>query len=617
MCELNEANSEVGSVMTERIAGVPAAGYSASAFMGTVVEAKGRSLRVRTASGDLALQINRWTKVSRIENGRHGSAMEDEAGRELTGRDCIGQLVMGRMIACGRPADEQARRICTELHLQGRDGSDPSYLSPEYWVGYLADLATWWLEHAVDREHGGYFTDLAQDGSPSHGTDGTDKWPYVVSRTLYAFSNAFALTGDRRFLEAAHLGAEFLRRKAVFQRSGHTLFFTRLDGLGRKHAEEPDVVNIFTQIYSLTGPIAYYDVVRCPRTRAVIEANLRSLAELYHDPEYGGYFDAIGPLDLTPQRGVTDSKSFNSIVDPLSATLYFAANANLRCEHLDLQVAIRELCTLILEYMIDAKHNFIREIFDRTWQCRRPPWRNPYNTDFDAGNIGGNLKVIWVLLRAVQDLPPALAEAAHAQAERIWSNLLKCGAWDAFRGGWFEIMWRESCAGSLAELMGHTNKVWWQQEEGIMASLLMFLVHRDGQSLEMARDGLRFWLTCFVDRANGGIFDTVSADGWPLNGLPLNRQKGSWLKGGYHETELARFVHVYLSVLQNRTVAVYYAYDRARETREYRSVPARIPGLTWFVAGEEQVAEDILRVEYGYRWIAESGARTLREERPI
>jgi len=65
--------------------------------------------------------------------------------------------------------------------------------------------------------------------------------------------------------------------------------------------------------------------------------------------------------------------------------------------------------------------------------------------------------------------------------------------------------------------MGHTNKVWWQQEEGVMASLLLYLVCHQKGHLEMARDGLRFWLTYFVDRSNGGIFDTVSIDGWPNN----------------------------------------------------------------------------------------------------
>ena len=124
--------------------------------------------------------------------------------------------------------------------------------------------------------------------------------------------------------------------------------------------------------------------------------------------------------------------------------------------------------------MIDPEHNFIREIFNRSWQCQRP---------------------CWVLLRAIQDLPPAVAQAARAQADRVYSNMLDCGAWDAFRGGWFEIMRRESPAGSFAEHMGHTNKVWWQQEEGIVASLLLYLVRRDKRHLEMARDALRFWLT--------------------------------------------------------------------------------------------------------------------------
>lgn len=577
-----------------------------TAFMGTILEAGNGWIRVETASGAFRLSMNRWAKIYRLDNAGRYEQPWTHANSQTVAQACVGQLAMGRIITYpGYTSDQSEKSVCAELYLQGLQGSDLFFLSPDFWLCELRRTADWWLKCVIDTAQGGYFTDVTQDGFPSHGPDHTDKWPYVVSRTLYAFSTAFALTGRRQFLEAARIGAEFLTEKAVFNQAGYTLFNTRLNCSGQRHPDDPDLINIFTQIYTLTGLIAYYDISRCRQTRLLVEANLRTLMEIYHDDKYGGYFDAVSRSNLTPTLGVTDSKSFNSIVDPLSATLYFLKNAKFCTDYFNIAEAIRELCASILEHMVVPKHNFIREIFNRSWQCQAPNWRNPYNTDFDAGNIGGNLKVVWVLLRAIEDLPPELESAAHTQADRIYNNLLHCGAWDTLRGGWFEVMFRESPAGLPADHMWDTNKVWWQQEEGVMASLLLHLVDREQSHLEMARDCLRFWLTYFVDRPNGGVFDTVSIDGWPINGLPLNRQKGSWLKGGYHETELARFVHIYLKVLQDEPVTLYYAYDPTKDPAKYRTVPARIPGLTWHVIKEKVLGKDLLKVEYGHRWQTE------------
>jgi mannose/cellobiose epimerase-like protein (N-acyl-D-glucosamine 2-epimerase family) len=579
------------------------------AFMGTITEFGDNELCVETALGTLRLSINRWTKVYELGDKADGKDPPNKTGSGVIRQDCIHQLVMGRLISYREKILNQAERsLCTELCLQGHQHGNASFLSPGFWIRELKRTADWWLERAIDTNKGGYFTDITQDGYPSYGVDNTDKWPYVVSRTLYAFSTAFSLTGERRFLEASIIGNRFLMREGMFEQSGHTLFHTRLDHRGQRHPDDPEFVNIFTQIYTLTGLITYYDVSRCPQTQLLIDANLRALSELYNDSKFGGYFDAISRSDLKPVPGITDSKSFNSIVDPLSATLFFLQNVNFHSKHFNCRLVIRELCGQILRYMVDPEHNFIREIFNRSWQCQAPKWRNPYNTDFYAGNIGGNLKVVWVLLRALEDLTPELESVAHTQVNRIYNNLLQCGAWDALRGGWFEVMSRESPAGLPADHMWDSNKVWWQQEEGVMASFLLHIVDREESHLEMARDCLRFWLTYFMDWSNGGVFDTVSIDGWPINGLPLNRQKGSWLKGGYHETELARFVHIYLKVLQDEPVTLYYAYDHTKEPVKYRTVPARIPGLTWHVIEEKVLGKDLLKVEYGHRWQTEVGS---------
>jgi len=281
-----------------------------SAFMGTIADVADQWLRVETALGQLRISTNRWTKTYCLDDtGSNGQPLI-QATSQTTGKSCIGQLCMGRFIAYPEGTfKHMENHVCTELCLQGYQHGDLLFLTSGFWIRELTRIADWWLKHAVDTNQGGYFTDVSQDGFPSHGPGNTDKWSYVVSRTLYAFSTAFALTGERRFLEAARIGVHFLSEKAAFEQAGYTLFNTRLSCDGQRHPDDPELVNIFTQIYSLTGLIAYYDISRCQQTRMLIEANIKAMSDLYHDCEHGGYFDAISRSNLKPAPGITDSKA--------------------------------------------------------------------------------------------------------------------------------------------------------------------------------------------------------------------------------------------------------------------------------------------------------------------
>jgi mannose/cellobiose epimerase-like protein (N-acyl-D-glucosamine 2-epimerase family) len=496
---------------------------------------------------------------------------------------------------------------CTELILDRTHQSDPCFLNPDFWLGAVSRIGHWWRKHSVDPEFGGYFTNLTENGSPPAGPDGLNKWGYVVSRTLYGLSTAFALTGDRSFLEPASSGVAFLLGPGSFRKSGFSFFQTRMDRTGRRHPSDARDINVFGQIYALTGLIAYYDTTRDTAVAGRVDESLRTLSSLYHDDEFGGFFNALSHADLEPVPGLTDGKSFNSVVDPLSATLYALSNTGLRTSQIDCSRAIRELCSLVLEYFIDPRHAFIREVFSRDWRHQLPSWRNPYSTAFGATDIGANMKTIWVLLRGLEDLPEGLRGIARCQVRDLHAGIAASGAWDAFRGGWFSEMIQACPRGATGEYFGGTDKVWWRQEEGILACLLSHLTFDEKALLDMACDGIRFWLSFFVDPDHGGIYDTVSADG-----IPVRRGKGRWLKGAYHETELARFLYLYLSVLRERPVVLYSHFGGEREPAEYRTTPARIPGLRWHVTSQEVVAEEVLCTRYGYSWKTAARARGWR-----
>jgi mannose/cellobiose epimerase-like protein (N-acyl-D-glucosamine 2-epimerase family) len=565
-------------------------------FNGRIASATNDTLVVESAVGPMTMVINASTRFAELDDPPGSAARVRVTEPGWGPQDLIGHQVMGRLVSY--PGSEgKCTLLCTELSYHAQRGGRPCYLVPDFWRELLTRLGDWWREKAVDPQEGGYFTNLTQQGLVPPESTGQDKWGYVVARTLYALCSAFTLSGEMRFLEAASMGAAFLRERVAYLHDGHLLFRTRLHRAGEPYSEHPPLINIFSQIYTLTGLVAYYEATRCPLTASTIDGSLRSLALLFRDTKHGGFYDAINCHSLAVEHDVTDSKSFNSIVDPLSAVLYFLSNVGFPTTHLACNETIRELCSLVLTHFVDRTSPFIREVFRRDWRYEPPNWANPYNTAFIAGNVGGNMKTVWVLLRAWKDLDGPTRDRAREAIDHIHRNIVSSGAWDEFRGGWFDVMRRDTPLAVQAQHLWHSNKVWWQQEEGILACLLSFLIWRRPEHLNVATDGVRFFLAHFIDRTYGGVFDTVSMDG-----LPVVSSKGSWLKGGYHETELARYLYIYLSALQGSPVTFHYRVNGRAEVEMYCSVPARIHGLKWVVLDAQIVHDDVLRVRYAPRW---------------
>jgi hypothetical protein len=73
-------------------------------------------------------------------------------------------------------------------------------LNPAYWkTQALQYLIPFW-EKTIDKDDGGFFTDINENGSvwgPGN------KYPRMISRVVFGFSAAYMLSGDKRYLETA------------------------------------------------------------------------------------------------------------------------------------------------------------------------------------------------------------------------------------------------------------------------------------------------------------------------------------------------------------------------------------------------------------------------------
>src|SRR5690554_2842754 len=95
-----------------------------------------------------------------------------------------------------------------------------------YYHTLVDDVVPFWLNHALDREYGGYLNCLDRDGSVYD----TDKAIWLQGRGVWLFSTLYnTLEPREEWLEAARIGYEFLARHG-YDSDGRMFFLVTRDG---------------------------------------------------------------------------------------------------------------------------------------------------------------------------------------------------------------------------------------------------------------------------------------------------------------------------------------------------------------------------------------------------
>jgi len=161
--------------------------------------------------------------------------------------------------------------------------------------------------------------------------------------------------------------------------------------------------------------------------------------------------------------------------------------------------------------------------------------------------VGHNLKIAWNLTR-VAHLYKAKGKLEQAEkmmglAERLGKSMAKVGI-DQFRSGCFDAVERQPRDGRPVEFAWGNTKDFWQQEQAILAFLILHGYTGDPEYLQLAREMEAFWNLFFLDRERWGIFFRVTENGLPyLAGTYGN--KGGHAVAGYHSFELNYLAHTY------------------------------------------------------------------------
>jgi mannose/cellobiose epimerase-like protein (N-acyl-D-glucosamine 2-epimerase family) len=374
----------------------------------------------------------------------------------------------------------------------------------------------------------------------------------TISRLVYGFASAYMMTGDERYLEGAEKGTEYLREHMRFYDADEKVvyWYHGIDVQGQRETkvfasefgDDIDAIPAYEQIYALAGPLQTYRITGDPRILQDAELTVDLFDRFFLDRSKGGYFSHLDPITLDPRSEALSfnkaKKNWNSVGDHAPAyliNLYLATGERRYADFLEYTFDTIE------QYFPDYDHSpFVQEKFYEDWSHDTTHlWQQ------NRGVVGHNLKIAWNLMR-MHSLKPK--DKYVALARRIAAEMPKVGM-DKQRGGWYDVMERVLRGDEeVRRFAFHDRKAWWQQEQGILAYLIMHGVLGDPEYLRLARESAAFYNAFFLDHDGGAVYFNVLANGIPYL-VGTERLKGSHSMSGYHSTELCYLAATYTNLL--------------------------------------------------------------------
>ena len=473
--------------------------------------------------------------------------------------DCTAQI--RDLLAPGRflfaygifyPEGEEFRFEVKHIVFVGRTEKEYSFEKQDWWIKQIRQLADFYLKAQFGDgpiDYRNYRTQLTLVGS--HTGDYRQETD-TISRLVYGFASAYMLTGEERYLEAAEKGTLYLREhfRSVDNSEKICYWYHAIDVhgsherkvLASEFGDDYDAIPAYEQIYALAGPTQTYRVTGDPAIARDIQMTINLFQKYFLDRKLGGYFSHIDPITFNPRAESLgrdrSRKNWNSVGDHAPAYLI---NAVLATDNPEWTKMLEYCADTITERFQDYEHSpFVNEKFHEDWSHDQT-WGWQQN----RAVVGHNLKIAWNLMR-IQSMFPKEGYVAFA---RKVAELMPVHGGDRQRGGWYDVVNRTLADGEKWHRFAwHDRKAWWQQEQGILAYLILSGVLREPQYLRLARESSAFYNAWFLDHDSGGIYFNVLANGLPyLQGT--ERMKGSHSMSGYHSFELAYLAAVYTNLL--------------------------------------------------------------------
>ena len=368
----------------------------------------------------------------------------------------------------------------------------------------LRQLLAAWYPAAIDRDSGGFFSDLDdrfQPAGPQH------KMIVTQARHVWANARAAAFYHDRRYLPAAAHGVAFLRDVMWDRQDGGFYWLVTRAGVPIPERDGRLVKQAYGEAFGIYGLATYYEVSHDRAALALAQRAFRWLDRHAHDPVQGGYFNYM-ERDGTPLRagyGETPPKDQNSSIHLLEAftQLYRVwPDPTVRARLAELLHLVRDVIrvdpgTLTLFSTADWQPISYRDSSEAVRKAHE---------SFDHVSYGHNVETAYLMLEAADALGQPNDPATLRAGKQMVDHALRTG-WDTAVGGFYDRGYYFRDRPGITIIADTKN--WWAQAEGLNTLLLMAdLFPRDSMRYQQAF--LKEWTYVdrfLIDHEHGGWFE--------------------------------------------------------------------------------------------------------------
>jgi mannobiose 2-epimerase len=385
------------------------------------------------------------------------------------------------------------------------------------------NIQDFWLQHGLDKEHGGYVISFDNEGKLI-----TPYTKMIVTQARQVWLHSrLARAGYKREenLRAAAHGYKFLRERMWDAQNGG--FYWEVDAAGKPLRT---LKHLYGQSFGLYAISEYYLATGDKGALEWAKKFFQLLEEKAHDAQYKGY-NEIFAADWQPvpprtanyiSGAASPVKLYNTHLHLLESVTTFYRASKLPLAR-----------TRLLELIEIETDKVVRKEYPLCTDVHRPDWTPVLEGNFATASYGHDLENIWLVMDACE-AAGIKSQKYQKLFEGLFAYSLKYG-FDQDQGGFFS-------SGPFNQPATNRDKVWWAQAEALVSSLWMHRLTGQQKYLDVFAKTWDFVEKNMVDWQHGEWRDTISSTG------RVRGPKASIWKAGYHN---GRAMIECLAVLQS------------------------------------------------------------------
>lgn len=358
----------------------------------------------------------------------------------------------------------------------------------------LSEVIPFWEKYSLDKEFGGYFTCLNEQGEVYD----TDKFVWLQARQIWTFSTLYQKVAKKEsWKDIAIRGAGFLEKHGC-DPEGNWYF-----SLNQKGRPLVQPYNIFSDCFAAMAFGKLYEIEPNEKYAEIAIATFENILKRQENPK--GHYNKVYP-------GTRNLQNF--------ALPMILCNLSLELEPLlgsnRVSAVTDSVIDLVMNTFYDSESGLVLENVSA---------QGEFVDSFEGRllNPGHAIEAMWFIMNlGIRKNDSELVE----KAEKIMFQQLENG-WDKKYGGIFYFM---DIIGHPPQQLEHDQKLWWVHLETLVALAKTYAYNQNPKAAEWFKKVHDYTWTHFRDKENGGEwYGYLNRQGE----VHLNLKGGKW-KGCFH-----------------------------------------------------------------------------------